>query len=42
MEPSTMKQKRKCANYNYWCDKLAKNCEACDDYKIRPDFGEDE
>ena len=22
-----------CANRNYWCDKLAKNCLVCDDYK---------
>lgn len=35
-------RKKKCANYNYWCDKLDKNCEACDDYRTRPDFGEDE
>lgn len=26
------KGKRNCTNYNYWCDKLAKNCYACDDY----------
>ena len=24
------KGKNNCANYNYWCDKLAKNCGECD------------
>ena len=24
------KGKNNCANYNYWCDKLAKNCGRCD------------
>lgn len=28
-----MKNKRTCANYSYWCDKFAKNCEACEDYR---------
>lgn len=35
MESKPMKNKRKCLNYNYRCDKLAKNCEACEDYKTR-------
>lgn len=26
------KGKRNCTNYNYWCDRLCKNCNACDDY----------
>lgn len=26
------KGKTNCANYNYWCDKLSKNCGGCDEY----------
>ena len=26
------KGKINCVNYNYWCDKLAKNCGGCDEY----------
>ena len=26
------KGKNNCTNYNYWCDKLAKNCGGCDEY----------
>lgn len=28
----TNKGKTNCANYSYWCDKLAKNCGGCDEY----------
>lgn len=31
------KGKRNCTNYNYWCDKLCKNCNACDDYSEAED-----
>ena len=24
--------KGNCVNYNYWCDKLYKNCNVCDEY----------
>lgn len=26
------KGKNNCTNYNYWCNKLEKNCLACDEY----------
>ena len=26
------KGKINCANYNYWCDKLSKNCGGCNEY----------
>ena len=24
--------KGNCTNYNFWCDKLQKNCNVCDEY----------
>ena len=29
--------KGNCTNYNFWCDKLQKNCNACDDYSEAED-----
>lgn len=31
------KSKRNCLNYNYWCDKLEKNCNACTEYSEADD-----
>lgn len=29
--------KGNCTNYNFWCDKLCKNCNVCDDYSEAED-----
>ena len=29
--------KGNCTNYDFWCDKLQKNCSACDDYSEAED-----
>lgn len=31
------KSKLTCDNRNYWCDKLEKNCEACEQYRKMQD-----
>ena len=36
-----MKTKQACDNRNYWCDKLEKNCEVCEQYRKRQDLQND-